>query len=151
MNTDKLLNFFRNVLHKEGDIKKEYTKLEASLTPEESELVNVIFRLVSAAEDAAGEKTLEAACLIAKEKGNLDDDMINKIAKTYVALSISPLLLSAFVRSVGGSFDLIAKLVTRMFSFRINGFHEEITDFDDKSLEELNQELDEQLKKYEDD
>lgn len=151
MNTDKLLNFFRNVLHKEGDIKKEYTKLEASLTPEESELVNVIFRLISAAEDAAGEKALEAACFIAKEKGNLDDDMINGIAKTYAALSISPLLLSAFVRSVGGSFDLIAKLVTRMFSFSVNGFDEGITDFDDKSLEELNQELDEQLKKYEDD
>lgn len=151
MNTDKLLNFFRNVLHKEGDIKKEYTKLEASLTPEESELVNVIFRLMSAAEDAAGKKTLEAACLIAKEKGNLDDDTINKIAKTYAALSISPLLLSAFVMSVGGSFDLMAKLVTRMFSFSVNGFDDSITDFDDKSLEELNQELDEQLKKYEDD
>lgn len=151
MENKKLIEFFKT-LTEQPNMYKAYDKIVPELTPDQKELVSTIMHTISQIENTTANLTFNAATAIASLNIAPNDVDVEDICKFLIYNNVGLQKISKFLGLCGvGIPQGIAFILTfRALLGKVSN-DDELDRYNDMSLDELNKELDEQLKNYKDD
>ena len=145
----KVIEFLKGVDDQKNGL-QEFEQLKPTLSSEEIELIETVFKLLANVSHWAGEKTFCAVGVLVEEKEEPNPKALLKAIKILATFKINPFLIVKFIRAIGLEINPLEVLKALKEETLENLETEEKSDAldDDRTLEDIQKELAEKIRKF---